>query len=921
MGSVLDMLERRCTRGPSATAAAGGRSARSQPNTSGSGGPNRSESARNRLHQQQQPTSKGDKKGAAIKGREQKSSSANRIKTENSCDTASSLSASSSDVLNSVADSGLGSERGAETSGVPLPSLPPAFNGLNLKQIPIKNAVMMLNEMFPPPKAPQYKVTSQTGPPNNPTFSMVCTIEDQNFTGEGKSKKEAKLSCSQKAIEAICGAAAITETKYVPEPSNPRSSCDLDDWMELEGKNPVSILNELYPGIQYQLLSTSGPSHAPNFVIKASLNDMSAEGSGKSKKDAKLNASKALLVLLHKVGFDPMTGDMMSTQQDNQAVASGHSFADQIGQLVTAKYQALFGSTTYSKRRVMAGVVVTKDFGDVANSGEVVCVSSGTKCINGEQLSLEGCVINDSHAEIVTRRCLMVYLYKQLENICNNQDSIFQPTLNTSAMFHYELKEGIEFHLFITTSPCGDARIFSLHENSNKEKVENGAASAGTASASQTNADAPEEGVANDGGSASCDQVQSIPAEDEPAVDDLKDCSDEKAGGETSAAVAVAASSAADVDGNHSIDGEDATANGECHQDPKSINYCDDEGGVSKNDCVTPNLDMNCNEIEEDIANDGKITENDDDDEGGRSGRQNPLPSSDANLDENDNLVDKETAEGERPEAGSDADTPTKGGLIIPTITITDVDASEEEIAAKREKARERVKQTDSSKGMLRSKIECGMGTVPIGQKVHLQTWDGVMSADRLLTMACSDKILRWNVVGIQGALLTHLVKPVYLSSITVGSKFHPGHMKRALYERIEKHLSDMPAYGRTGFSLNVPKLFATTSPETRQATKAHDYSVNWVVESGQAEIVNGSTGKTINDATSRLSKRSLFERFLNVSQQLMKEPFSRPARYSEVKALAVDYQEAKGQVTAALVKAGCGHWVEKPVEQDQFSL
>ena len=34
-------------------------------------------------------------------------------------------------------------------------------------------------------------------------------------------------------------------------------------------------------------------------------------------------------------------------------------------------------------------MVVTKNFGDVEN-GEVVCVSSGTKCINGEQLSLEG---------------------------------------------------------------------------------------------------------------------------------------------------------------------------------------------------------------------------------------------------------------------------------------------------------------------------------------------------------------------------------------------------------------------------------------------------------------------------------------------------------------------------------------------------
>jgi dsRNA-specific ribonuclease len=183
---------------------------------------------------------------------------------------------------------------------------------------------------------------------------MVCCIQDQIFSGEGKSKKEAKLSCSQSAIEAICGA-KITETKHMPEKSNPRASCDLDDWMEVEGKNPVSILNELYPGIQYQLCSTSGPSHAPQFVIKASLNDMSFEGSGKSKKDAKLNASKALLVHLHKVGFDPMTGDMMSTQEDQKDIATGHSFADQVGQLVTAKYQSLFGSTTYSKRTKTLG--------------------------------------------------------------------------------------------------------------------------------------------------------------------------------------------------------------------------------------------------------------------------------------------------------------------------------------------------------------------------------------------------------------------------------------------------------------------------------------------------------------------------------------------------------------------------------------
>ena len=54
----------------------------------------------------------------------------------------------------------------------------------------------------------------------------------------------------------------------------------------------------------------------------------------------------------------------MSTQQNNAEAADGHSFADKIGQLVSAKYQALFGTTTYSKRRVMSGVVMTRYVND-----------------------------------------------------------------------------------------------------------------------------------------------------------------------------------------------------------------------------------------------------------------------------------------------------------------------------------------------------------------------------------------------------------------------------------------------------------------------------------------------------------------------------------------------------------------------------
>eukprot|EP01134_Creolimax_fragrantissima_P005030 CFRG5030T1 len=50
----------------------------------------------------------------------------------------------------------------------------------------------------------------------------------------------------------------------------------------------------------------------------------------------------------------------------------------------------------------------------------------------------------------------------------------------------------------------------------------------------------------------------------------------------------------------------------------------------------------------------------------------------------------------------------------------------------------------------------------------------------------CSDKIAKWNVLGLQGGLLSHYLHPVFMSSLTVGRKFSEVHCRRAMCCRLE---------------------------------------------------------------------------------------------------------------------------------------